>query len=86
MSTFMKSLYMRALSKNVTIPTNDEAIECSASGSQQIQSLPDEMMVQIFQNLDRKSLNNSRAVSSRWNNVILRNMRFSQEPITVGFH
>jgi hypothetical protein len=42
------------------------------------------MMVKIFSNLDRKGLLTARAVSKRWNGVVLRNMHNAGETFKVN--
>jgi len=76
----LKSIWMRFTSKNVSDESLDEKDEVVESTSQ-IKTLPDEMLVEIFKNLDRKGLYNARSVSSRWNGVVLRNLRYSQREL-----
>jgi hypothetical protein len=82
MPGFLKFVYMRVLS-NKSGKCDVDGIAESTSAECRFQSLPDEMLVEVFKNLDRKSLYNARATNSRCNGVILRNMRNSHEPITV---
>lgn len=85
MPGLLTSFWSRFLHKHNKVASEvstKNAVE-STSTSFPFGTLPDEMLVQIFQNLDRKGLLNARAVSKRWNAVTLRNMRNTHEPSKV---
>jgi hypothetical protein len=85
MSGLLSSLWSRVLHKRNKVATETITKEAVESTSTQFpfRALPDEMLVQIFSNLDRNGLLNARAVSSKWNGVILRNLRNTHEPLKV---